>query len=381
MSGLGLEPVASGLNNLVHAAQPKGSADWYLVEQGGVVKVLKAGSTTPTVFLDLSSIVSLGSQWDERGLLSIAFPPDYATSGLFYVMVTPTTGTYGAHDVVFRYKRQAADPYKADTDTRTEIVDVPASSSNHNGGTVLFGPDGLLYVGTGDGGGSCNDDRPGMPQALDSLYGKILRLDPTKAAPYAAAGNPFAAEGDARVLHYGLRNPFRFGFDSHTGDLYIGDVGQSAFEEINIAPKGATGLNFGWAAFEGNDATCKGRSLRAGSQHTPPILSIDRRGGSKSPFFDYKSVIGGVVYRGKAIEKLRGAYLFGDFEGKRLGALYRCGQQMSPVATLLRACEGTDEACFPMAAGVTSVAAIVEGAEGEVYLVVSRSKLMKLVAK
>jgi glucose/arabinose dehydrogenase len=379
LEDLGAETVVGGLTNLVYATQPKGSSDWYLVEQAGIVKVLKAGSTTPTVFLDIKNIANNAGGGDERGLLSVAFPPDYATSGSFYVMVSPTSGEFSGHDMVFRYKRKTSDPYQADVAMRETILDVPASQTNHNGGTVLFGPDGMLYVGTGDGGLGCNADKPGAPQELDSVFGKLLRLDPSKPAPYAAAGNPFASSGDARVLHYGLRNPFRFGFDSYTGDLYVGDVGQEAYEEINFAPKGSTGFNFGWAAFEGTSATCVGRMLRAGSQHTTPIVVVDRRAGSQSPFFDYHSVIGGVVYRGADIEKLRGAYLFGDYVGTRLGAVYQCGQQTSAISTLLRSCDGNDEACLPTAAGITSVAAIVEGTDREVYIVASRTKLLKLV--
>lgn len=189
------------------------------------------------------------------------------------------------------------------------------------------------------------------------------------------------------------RRPFRFGFDSATGDLYVGDVGQAAYEELDYAPQGATGFNFGWPAYEGavpatslsNTLWCNAASavrpeLRAGSTATPPIVSIDRRSsGCSGSFCDYSSVIGGVVYRGNAIAKLKGAYLFGDYVGKRMGALYQVGTKTSRVATLRKRCDGSDEACLPVAAGVNELTGIVEGADGEVYLVASRTKLMKLV--
>jgi glucose/arabinose dehydrogenase len=383
VTGLTVSTVVSGLSDLVYAAQPKGSKDWYLVQQNGVIRVLRDGQASPntTAFLTIANGATNGNGGDERGLLSLAFPADYATSGLFYVMMTPVDGDKKEHDLVLRYSRSAGDAYVADPNSRFVITDVPESASNHNGGTITFGPDGLLYVGVGDGGGGCNNNKPDMPQDIDSLYGKILRLDLSKPGPdYAAVGNPFANGGDARVLHYGVRNPFRFGLDRITGDLYVPDVGQDAYEEINFATSGAKGLNFGWAKFEGVSATCGGRELRDGTTQTAPTLVIDRRAiGCTGSFCDYRSVVGGPVYRGTAIPKLSGVYLFGDYIGGRLGAFTQCGNQRSPVSVLRKRCNGSEEACIPQNDGFGALAAIVEGSDGEIYFVTDRSKLVKLV--
>lgn len=386
VGSLALTPVVSGLNRLVFAAQPKGSNDWYLVEQTGRIRVYTNGSLRPTSFLDLSSEIGLGTQNDERGLLGLAFPDDYATSGRFYVTITPTSGDNANRDLVLEYRRSSADPLVADPDTRKTILRLDSSASNHNGGHIAFGPDGMLYVGTGDGGGGCNDNKPGMPQDVGSLFGKILRLDPTGTEPYAAPGNPFADTGDARVLHYGLRNPFRFGFDRATGDLYIGDVGQDTYEEIHVASAAQKGLNFGWAAYEGTRSTCTGKSLRPGSTHTPPIVEAHRaRFTCSGPYCDYQSIIGGVVYRGSAVPKLKGAYLFGDYFGRRMGALYHCGTSTSEVTLINKRCDpnAPTEACFVGMNGapqLNELTAIVEDNAGELYLVANRETLLKIVA-
>ena len=283
---LGLSPVVnSGLTGLLYAAQPPGSNDWYLVERGGRILVWTGGALRPTPFLNLSSELPIPTSYDERGLFSLAFAPDYATSGLFYLVLTPTAGASLDHDMVLEYRRSSGDPFVADPGSRRVLLDltpggvdiIPLRNQVHNGGTVAFGPDGMLYVGMGDGGGACNSARPGVPQDVSNVYGKLLRLDPKAPAPHAAAGNPFTSGGDARVYHYGLRNPFRFSFDSATGDLYIGNVGQEAFDEIEFAARGTPGLNFGWPDFEGTNAnTCPGAAaLRSGSTHTQPIHIVD----------------------------------------------------------------------------------------------------------
>src|SRR5690606_3711196 len=193
----------------------------------------------------------------------------------------------------------------------------------HNGGTVQFGPDGMLYVGTGDGGGSCDDDQQGGAQDVDALFGKILRLNPKNPPTYAASGNPFATGGDPRVLHYGLRNPFRFNVARATADRYTGDAGQGRYEEINYAANGHQALHAGWAAYEGADMTCGDRPFAVGSTHHLPLIEIDRRDMGSA------SVIGGVVYRGSAIAKLQGVYLYADYYGPHLSAVRPCKGQLS----------------------------------------------------
>jgi hypothetical protein len=298
---LGLETVVESdeLSVMVYALQPPGSNDWYLVDALGYVRVFSNGVLQPTPFLDVSSEVqdstfgssapSGGSQNydDERGLLSIAFPPDYETSGKFYVTLIPTTiaSDNTDHDLVLEYTRSAADPLVADASSRSVILDLEPGGEGyvegdtfsyakyHNASTALFGPDGMLYVGMGDGGGDCNAARPGVPQDVSSPYGKILRLDPREPAPHAAAGNPFADGGDARVFHYGVRNPFRFSFDPATGDIYIGEVGQWSHDSIAYAPASSPGSNFGWPTFEG---TQQNPSDQCGARaaHAPNPSSI-----------------------------------------------------------------------------------------------------------
>jgi glucose/arabinose dehydrogenase len=346
------------------AAQPPGSSDWYVVEQRGRIVILRGGAAVSPAFLDIRP--AIGTNLGERGLLSVAFHPDYEDNGRFFTMGTPGQGNDGSYaatdeDRVVEWMRDPGDPDLAVGAKVRDIVALGVSEDNHNGGTIAFGPDGYLYVGTGDGGGGCESAQPGAVQDPTRLFGKILRLDVDAPAPFAAAGNPFA--DDPRVFHYGLRNPFRFGFDPLTHDLFIGDVGQDAYEEVSVAPAGAAGLNFGWPAFEGAaGGTCGSLPLGGPSPHTPPIVSIDRRPGSTSPFADYQSIIGGSVYRGAAIPGLQGVYLFADFLGDELGALRYCdGQTYGPVAVPLSQIptpEGT-------LAAVTSFA---QGDDGELYV-------------
>lgn len=387
LPALKLQPVAGvgTLATLVFAAQPPGSSDWYLVQQTGQIRILSGGVLRPAPFLDLSANISIVND-DERGLLGLAFPADYATSGKFYVMLTTTGGPDANADAVLEYKRSAADPNVADPASKKEIVKLEVSAGNHNGGNVLFGPGGFLYVGTGDGGGGCNDNKPGKPQDVSSPLGKILRLDPNAAPPYAAPGNPFATGGDARVYHYGFRNPYRFGFDRATGDLYIGDVGQITYEEVDFAPAGTSGLNFGWPKFEGDHAdVCPGFSLRAGSTTTKPIVDIFRKdNNAPPPFGDYRSVIGGRVYRGSALPSLVGVYLFGDYVGARYGALRQCGATTSPVTPILKN-KDANSPNLPQLVGAAGapqlgqLTAIVEDNAGELYLLANRNTLLKLV--
>lgn len=394
---LALEPVVTGLSKLTYAAQPPGSSDWYLLEQGGKVRVFKDGALLPDAFLDFGNeITALMAGFganevgaDERGLLGIAFAPDYESSGSFYVMLTPTAGSAAGRDSVREYKRSAADPYKADPMWTKQLVQLPSSAFNHNGGHLTVGPDGMLYVGTGDGGGSCNSDKPGASQDSGSLFGKILRLDPKAAGPeYGAAGNPFASA--PAVLHIGLRNPYRFAFDRETGDLYIGDVGQDALEELSFAAKGSKGLNFGWPAFEGKTATsqtCRPRNgnLQSGTTHTASIFDADRRVRT-GPYGDWISVIGGSAYRGKAIPGLRGTVIFGDYKGRRMVALQQCGDKTSPTVDILKNADPNqpNAAGFSRASGQPAfgdLTAIVEDNDGEIYFVANRDRLLKVVPR
>jgi glucose/arabinose dehydrogenase len=409
---LGLERVVQSpmFTFLVYAAQAPGSNDWYLVDALGYVRVFSNGMLQAAPFLDVSSEVQNSGfgnmtpaggiqNYDERGLLSIAFPPDYATSGKFYVTLIPTSGSAMDHDLVLEYKRSASNPLTADPSSRKALVDLEPGGVGfpsdfytyyHNGSTVLFGPDGMLYFGLGDGGGDCNAARPGAPQDVNSPYGKILRLDPNAAPPYAAAGNPFATGGDARVFHYGLRNPFRFSFDPQTKDLYIGEVGQWTNDSLAHTPGGTMGVNFGWPHFEGTTENptmrCASTTpLRAGSTRKAPIFNLAH--GSMGGVLNLVvAIVGGQVYRGSAIPQLQGAYLFGEFYPNRpMRALYQCGAQTSPVTVIQKRCDPNtpNMACFAPVNGAPAlgqVGAIVTGNDGELYLAANGNALMKVVA-
>jgi glucose/arabinose dehydrogenase len=277
------------------AAPPRDAARLFVVEQGGVVRVIKDGAVLPAPFADLTAFVEAGG---EEGLLGLAFPPDYAASGLAYVFLVRPGG--GALEI--RELQRSIDPDRALPGPGRLVLSVDhTQDSNHNGGQLAFGPDGMLYAATGDGGGG-NDPEDDAANT-GSLLGKILRIDPRTGAP--APGNPF---GNA-VWAYGLRNPWRFSFDRGTGDLLIGDVGQGVAEEIDWAPAaagGGRGVNFGWHCFEANQATpgvsgCP--SSPAGTQL--PELELPRTDG-------YRAVIGGFVVRDPGLPTLAGRYLFGD---------------------------------------------------------------------
>jgi glucose/arabinose dehydrogenase len=274
----------------------------FVVEQAGRVMIVRDGRKLGTPFLDIRSLVTSGG---EQGLLSVAFPPDYASSGRFYVYYTDRAGDQR----IVEYRRRDAE--HADAGSARLVLRMGDSEVNHNGGLLLFGPDGLLYVGTGDGGGG--GDRHGArgnAQDLGSLLGKILRIDPREAGgrPYSVpAANPFAGRAGARgeIYAYGLRNPWRFSFDRRTHDLAIGDVGQDAWEEIDFVARGrGRGADFGWRPFEGRARYTEGE--RAPGAVAPVIVRSHQAGNC--------SITGGVVVRDPRLG-LRGRYVFGDFCG------------------------------------------------------------------
>ncbi|MEJ2667471.1 MAG: PQQ-dependent sugar dehydrogenase [Deinococcales bacterium] len=238
-----LQVAARGLRAPVTVAAA-GDGRLYVVEQAGTVRIVVAGQVSSAPFLDIRELVGSGG---ERGLLGLAFDPDYASSGTFYVDYTDVQG----YSVLARYTRASDD--RADPASAEILMRVRQPYSNHNGGELRFGPDGYLYWGLGDGGSG--GDPHGNGQDPGTLLGAILRLDVSGPAATAAPGNPFVGTAGARpeVWVYGLRNPWRFSFDAGSGDLYIGDVGQNAIEEIDLVAAGtAGGANFGWNVMEGN---------------------------------------------------------------------------------------------------------------------------------
>ena len=295
-----LEEYAKGffqLTYLTHAGD--GSQRVFVVEKSGLIKVGRGGKFQPEPFLDIRSRVR--SKESERGLLGLAFHPDFRKNRKFYVNYTDLNG----NTVVSEFK-VASDPNKADPSSERIILTIEQPAENHNGGQILFGPDGFLYIGTGDGGSAGDPWDNAQNKAV--LLGKILRIDVDREAPYAVPrDNPFISEPKTKpeIWAYGLRNPWRFSFDRLTGDLYIADVGQNQWEEIHFVPAGsAGGWNFGWNLMEGahpfelkNESEARNLVL--------PIVEYDHSLGCADT--------GGYVYRGNRYPSLQGTYFFSDF--------------------------------------------------------------------
>jgi glucose/arabinose dehydrogenase len=294
---LNAEPVVTGLSSPVYLTAPANDSRLFIVEQPGRIRVVKNGELLATPFLDIRSRLSSGG---ERGLLSVAFHPNYAANGFLYVNYTNRQG----HTHVERYTVSAADPDRADPDSAKLILTVNQPYPNHNGGLNLFGPDGMLYIGMGDGGSA--GDPQGNGQNRLSLLGKMLRIDVDGGDPYAVpADNPFANQDDSRpeIWALGLRNPWRFSFDRTAGLLYIADVGQSRWEEVHIAGVKDAGLNYGWNRMEGPD--CYRREECDQTGLTLPAYAYSHSEGC--------SITGGHVYRGTQIPALVGHYFFSDY--------------------------------------------------------------------
>ncbi len=348
--------VASGFDRPLYVTAPPGDTErLFVVEQVEArIWIVRGGQVLPEPFLDIDSRVHNGG--GERGLLGLAFHPDYAENGYFYVNYT--ANGLAADTVIARYRVSADDPDRADPDSEAVIRRIDQPYTNHNGGMMAFGPrDGYLYVGMGDGGSS--NDPQNRAQNLDTLLGKMLRLDVDSAFPYAIPpDNPFVDHADARdeIWAYGLRNPWRFSFDRETGDLYIGDVGQSSREEINFQPAASTGgENYGWKVAEG--FACRGGDGSCGTQpgFTPPIHDYGRDFGG--------SVTGGYVYRGAALPELRGTYFFADFISGRIWSLRYDGDNATEFV------ERTVELDPPGEATIDNVSSFGEDGRGELYIV------------
>lgn len=289
---------------LTHAGD--GSGRVFVVERAGLLWALSEGVRAAEPFLDLRSQTTGKG---EQGLLGLAFHPDYASNGFFFVDYTDLNG-----DTVVARFQVSADPNKADPASERVLLQASQPYQNHNGGQLAFGPDGYLYIGLGDGGSG--GDPHGNGQNLNTFLGKILRIDVNAGDPYAIPpDNPFASQSGAlpEIWLYGLRNPWRFSFDRATGDLWIGDVGQGDWEEVDLIPAGLGGLNLGWNYFEGSH-TFQGEAP-ASQVFISPVIDYSHAGGNCS-------VSSGYVYRGAALPDWQGVYLFGDYcSGLIWGAL------------------------------------------------------------
>lgn len=338
-----LEPIFSGLEQptLVTTAGD-GSGRFFVLERPGRIRVYAGPNTDPQMFLDITDRV--GDSGYEQGLLGLAFPPNFRDSGYFFINYTNNDGD----TIIARY--QVSDNHnQANRDSESVVLFLDQPAPNHNGGMLLFGPDGYLWVGTGDGGGA--DDNFGNGQNPGSLFGKMLRLDVTSdpSQPYTIpASNPWVAanwngqEVRDEVWAIGLRNPWRYSFDRRTGDLWIGDVGQSQVEEIDYIPAAGVrqgGFNFGWPLLEGNH--CRAGDACAAAGATAPVIAYAQAGNGCS-------VTGGYVYRGTAFPALTGVYLYADFCSGNLWGYWRAGGQAQTAQLLTGAAAissfGEDEA-------------------------------------
>lgn len=299
--------VADGFLNPV-AIEHVGDDRLFIVEQRGMIWVVQNGERLEKPFLDIRDRVNNSAF--EQGLLGLAFDPEFARTGHFYVNYTAG----GGDTIVSRFTTRIGEA-QADPASESIVLQIDQPFANHNGGDLSFGPDGFLYIATGDGGSA--RDPQGHGQNLDSLLGKLLRIIVGGAEPYAVPGdNPFATGGGRpEIWAYGLRNPWRFSFDTATGDLYVGDVGQSSWEEIDFLPAGsAGGANFGW-------------NLREGAH---PFASQETEG-VVDPVAEYPnptsgcSVTGGVVVRDPELPDWRGIYLYGDYCSGRVWGLVMDG--------------------------------------------------------
>lgn len=352
--GLALEVVAQGLRSPVFLTTPAGDVGrLFIVEKPGRIRIVRGDVLLPTPFLDIESEVSNDG---ERGLLSLAFHPNFASNGLFFINHTDIDGDTR----IVRFSAAAGSDV-ADPGSALTVLGIPQPFANHNGGQIAFGPDGMLYVGMGDGGSG--GDPFGHGQNRSTPLGSILRIDVDGGSPFAIpTDNPFVGDPDAaaETWVYGLRNPWRFSFDRLTGDLYIGDVGQSEVEEISVQSGSSPGgENFGWNTMEGS--RCFGSNSCDASVLVAPVHEYTHSEGC--------SVTGGYVYRGTAIPSVVGRYFFADF----------CGDWIRSFR--LEGDSGIDLMDHTTDLGpVSGISSFGEDALGELYIISIAGTVYRMVA-
>ena len=349
---LSLEAVASGFDRPLYLTAPPNDERLFVVEQAGRVLVVRGGAANPRPFLDIRPLVSGGP---ERGLLSMAFHPAYESNGFFYVSYTDG----GADTRIERYT-VSSDPDVADASSAKLILAVEQPRANHNGGHILFGSDGMLYVALGDGGGAGDPD--GNGQDTGTLLGSLLRLDVDGGDPYAIPpDNPFVGgAGRDEIWAFGLRNPWRIAFDPPTAQLYIADVGQSDFEEVNVADDDDAGLNYGWNIMEGAHCFPSGPQGQ-NCDETGLVLPIVEYGHDEGC-----AVTGGFVYRGEDLPEIAGQYFYSDFCS---------GFLRSFVAAAGTATELTEWDVGELA----DVLSFGRDARGELYILSADGRVLKIV--
>jgi len=297
---LNVEVAADGLTDPVYVTAPPGDPRLFVVERRGVVRVITPHDSKARVFLDVSADVStFGS---ERGMLSLAFHPEFAQNGRFFVTFTGNDGAVHLD----RFQVSATDANTANPATRVELLNVPAPGIQHYGGMMEFEPDGSLLVSLGEGG--TFTEPGGEAQDPETLLGKLLRLDVDAGTPYSVpADNPYVGHPNTRpeIWAMGLRNPWRFSIDPATRELYLADVGDNSYEEVNIVPLDAPGLNYGWNYYEGRNCQFTADLCSSEDFHLPEVEYAHQP--------PCTSVTGGIVYRGTAHPEHRGRYFYADY--------------------------------------------------------------------
>lgn len=347
-----LQSIVSGLSSPVDFQSSKdGTGRFFIVEQGGTIRIVKGKKLLAAAFLDIHTIIESGG---EKGLLGLAFHPQYKTNGRFFVNYTRRVSGQ-LQTAIAEYHVSSNDPNLADPNSGQVLLFFDQPFDNHKGGQIVFGKDGFLYIATGDGGSG--GDPQGNGQKLSTLLGKMLRIDINSGAPYTIPpDNPFVGVGGARgeIWAYGFRNPWRFSSDMKTKRIFIGDVGQGNWEEVDILSKGG---NFGWNIMEGNHCYPPGANCNSNGL-IPPISEYDHSQGN--------AIIGGYIYRGKAIPALAGMYVFGDFGSGQIWTL-----QENPPGTWTRA---------PLLNAGFNISAFGRAGNNELYVLNYGGTLYKLVA-
>ncbi len=352
---LALVEVATGLDTPMAAASPPGDARLFIAERSGTIRILKNGSVSPLPFLTVGDVSTCG----EGGLLGLAFHPDYGTNGRFFVHYTgPNGGSIQSR--IVEYHATPASDIADELPVRT-ILTLNQPQCNHNGGSISFGTDGYLYIPFGDGGKQGDPD--GNAQNPHSWLGAILRIDIDGGVPYGIPpGNPYnGSNGALEVWATGVRNPFRSSIDSATGDLYLGDVGQSSWEEISVGPAGVGGLNFGWNTTEGNACFSPSVGCNKAGLRAPAVVYATGAEG--------RSVIGGHVYRGGAIPNLGGTYFYADFFSSWVRSFRMVGTSVQ------------DQRDWTSSLGpVSTTVAFAEDGLGEMYVISFAGSVYKIVS-
>ncbi len=348
---LGVDLVVEGLRSPVLVVSPPADRRLFIVDQAGQVWIIADGALVAEPFLDIGNQLTFGG---EQGLLGLAFHPDYARNGRFFVNHTDSDG-----DTRIAEYRVSADLNRADPGSGTTLISIEDRRSNHNGGWLAFGPDGYLYISNGDGGGGGDPDRNG--QNPDTLFGKLLRIDVNRGSPYAIPPtNPFANGGGAgEVFALGIRNAWRLDFDGNL--IYIADVGQNAWEEISVISVTDAGANLGWNILEGNHCYNANRCDDTGTVR--PVYEYAHGEGC--------SVTGGYVYRGSAMPWLAGQYLFADYcTGFVRSFAYTGGNLAGAVTDWSRAI-----------GSIGNILSFGEDAAGELYITTSAGRVWKIVPR